>query len=370
MNDAGGEWRHHPGTHEQFAAEYMIEIRELARHSRRADFRRLLERFYQYTQYIRARASVPDPAGAVMKASGGTGVIDLYNNKSDLIRDAAAIAHIAACCHLLHSSTLALEQLRGKQLMSLAGQFLESCKNKPDDYRNKMIGKLHTMDAMRAMNLVRALGLLERANADMYQLGIGAADGTRDILSVHVQPSIRVQNRGGVEVFCLSAEKALAAETLVVDLDPAYREHYVKLGEDESMNVRGYCMKTVDALSIIPQENRRGRNLITGLRIDHRGIPEAGEFFSRLVPCLDDEADFLLTIGAGDTVQDYEGRINKFRELFEYLESSGLRPLLFKLHGSGTPAKQRHSLKIGNLRASSYQILYCKLVRDQLAGCC
>lgn len=368
MSDQPSELRFRPDTHERFASEYLIEIRELARISKRSSFPGILQRLADYPAFLATQASSPDPTGRVVRASGGSGMMDLYASKNDLIRDALATAHLTACCHLLHSSTLMLEQLRAAQLLPLAQQFLDSCKDQSEDYRNKMIGKLHAMDAIRTIQLVRALGLISRPTSEIYQLGIGAAEGTRDILSVHLAPSIKAIDCGGAVGYHLLAEKQLAAETIIVDLDPGYREHYENLNKDATMNVRAYNMKTEDALTLIPGDTQRGCNLITGLRIDHRMLPDAAEFFKRLVACLDEEADFLLTIGAGDTVQDFEGRIEKFRELFSGLEGAGLRPLLFKLHGPGSPAKQRYSLKVGNLRASSYQILYCRMNRVKLAA--
>lgn len=358
------ERRFHTGTHEHFASEYLIEIRELARISKRSSFADILQKLVDKATQV----SSPDAVGAVVSASGGGGVIDVYGSRSELIRDAFATAHLAACCHLLHSSTLTLKQLQARQLLPMAQQFLNSCQHQSNEYRTRMVGKLHAMDAIRSMQLVRALGLISRPSSETYQLGIGAAEGTRDILSVHVAPRIELIGRDETIVYRLLAEKQLAAETVIVDLDATYREHYENLNKDESMNVRAYNMATIDALALIPRDTRRGRNLITGLRIDHRMLADVREFFKRLVACLDEEADLLLTIGAGDTARDFEGRTEKFRELFAELKGAGMRPLLFKLHGPGSPAKQRHSLNVGNLRASSYQILYCRLDKAKLAA--
>jgi hypothetical protein len=355
--------RFSPGSHEQFATEYMTEIRDLVKAAESPEFDRLVERFSNYPEYLASRRALdPSPIDRVMAASAGTGVVDLARKKlSEEIHEALLMAHMAACCHLLHSSRLARSQFQRQVLVGLAQQFVQSCQGKPEDYRMRMVGKFHTMDTVRIMQLLRVLGLVTRPSQDMVQLGMGAADGTRDVLSIHLMPDIQVSSAQGGPFLSLRAEKRLPAEAIIVDADPVYAEQYEKLNEDPSNNVTAYNCDTMQALEAVSRNMARKRNFVTCLRIDHRMIPDAEAFLKQLAPCIDDDCDFVLSIGAGDTLDDFKGRVDTVAELFKALQGANLRPVLFKLHGPGSLGQQWRSLLFGNARASSYQILYCRL---------
>ena len=363
-NDA--PWRFHAGAHKQFAVEYLKEISGLAKAAALPEFDRFVSQLSDYEAFLSSRVRLSQPLSPVIAASNGTRIVDLATNNTK-IHEAMTFAHIAACCHLLHSSRLARSCLKRKTLLLMARQFLRSCENKPEDYRARMVHKFHTMDAMRTIQFLRALGLVTRPSSAMYQLGIGAAEGTRDVLSIHLVPRIDMSCETGGPFLTFRADQQTAAESIIIDAEPLYEEQYAALNQDDSMNVIAYNCDTLGVLKILPDEMPHKRNFVTALRIDHRGLPDVGEFFRYLGTCVDEDCDLVMTIGAGDTVQDFEGRIKKFGELFAALERVGLRPVLFKLHGPGSPAKQQKSLYYGNVRASSYQILYCKLSANALS---
>lgn len=366
MDTDNTHWRFSTGYHKQFAAEYLIEIRELANAAALPNFEHIASQFSNFQQYLESRAKLKSPLQSIIHASNGSGIIDVTTDNS-IIRDAMMAAHIAASCHLLHSSKLPLSSLKRTKLIPMARQFLKSCEGKAEDYRRRMVNKFHTMDAVRTIQFLRALGLVTRPSQEMYQLAIGSADGTRDILSIHLIPRIYITNESDSQFISLYADRQIAAETIIIDSATEYIEHYAELNNDETVNAIAYNRDTIDVLKVLPNELSHKRNLITGLRIDHRMLPDIEEFLKYLAPCIDAECDLILTIGAGDTVKDFEGRINKFKEIFSALKRAGLQPLIFKLHGSGSISKQQKSLYFGNVRASSYEILYCKIGANALS---
>ncbi|MAT64070.1 MAG: hypothetical protein CMN57_00300 [Gammaproteobacteria bacterium] len=360
------ELRYRPPSHERFCKDYLSEISLLARLSKRPDFAALLQCLSDHSAYLSECAAAPVTSAALTREAGAQQGIDPLSTRNAQLRTAFAIAHLAACCHLLHDSSLSLNQLRGDQLLALARQFLEASRHKPDEFRARIVGKLHAMDTMRSVQLLRNLGLFTRPTSELLQLGLGCGEGNRDLLFMHLAPRITLTRHGGDTLYRLSTTHETTPDSVIVDVDSRHREQFQSLEQNTELNVRAYNLPTPEALDTLRGEGRPPRNLVTGFRIDHRMLPDVREFLSRLTPCLDTEADLIFTIGAGDTPEDFEGRTRTFRTLHRELTLAGLQPLLFKLHGPGSPARQRHSLKVGNLGASSYQILYCSLIRERL----
>ncbi|NNL57486.1 MAG: hypothetical protein HKO71_07015 [Pseudomonadales bacterium] len=365
---ADSNLRFDPGTHEQLAAEYLVEIRELARIAKRPDFRQLLQRFDDYPGFVRQQSYRTGGIKEIIRASGGSGVVDFSRMKNGIFSEAFATAHLAAMCQLLHGSLLTLEQLQSKNILAPAKRFLDASKRKPEKFRVQLQGKLHAMDTMRSIHLLKALGLLSRPADELYQIALGAGTGVRDAVFLHFSPSIKVNSIDSQQKYHFEVKSLSAAETIIADVDPHYKEFYERLNTNSNPHLRAYNMNTAQALQQIEKDVEQRCNLVTGMRIDHRMFADLDEFFLRLWPCLDNDADLLLTIGAGDSVADFKGRLNAFQQTFSWLETASMQPLLFKLHGTGSPAEQRQSLISGNLRASSYQILYCKLEKNKLAA--
>ena len=96
-------------------------------------------------------------------------------------------------------------------------------------------------------------------------------------------------------------------------------------------------------------------------------IPDAGELLQHLCPIIDDDCDFILSIGAGDTPDAYQRRLNVVNDMFAKLEEAQLEPVLFRLHLGGSVQQQGSSIQFGSIAASSYEILYCRLNREALA---
>jgi hypothetical protein len=108
------------------------------------------------------------------------------------------------------------------------------------------------------------------------------------------------------------------------------------------------------------------RNLVVGLRIDHHMIPDAEKFLRLIGTVIDSNADLIFTIGAGNNVTEFEGRLSCFNKLFAALTRVGLKPVRLLLHGKGSTQEQRSRPNFGQLAYTSYQILYCKLQRDRM----
>ena len=108
------------------------------------------------------------------------------------------------------------------------------------------------------------------------------------------------------------------------------------------------------------------RNMVACLRLDHRMIPDGETFLRSTRKVIDEKADLIMTIGAGNNLEEFEGRLKCFDDLFSILTERQLKPIRILLHGKGSAAEQRNRPNFGQLAYASYQILYCKLDRARL----
>ena len=108
------------------------------------------------------------------------------------------------------------------------------------------------------------------------------------------------------------------------------------------------------------------RNLVVGLRIDHRKIPNAGDFLHQVTAVIAQSAELFLTIGAGNSQSEFEDRLRCFDDLFNAHSRAELKPLRILMHKQGSLEDQRSSPLFGNIEYTSYQILHCKLLRKKL----
>jgi len=355
------------GPPELFEKEYMAEITALSRITARPNFPELLEALSSYDEFLESvQHNAATRTQIATAGCRGQGIIDPTTTSDRVISEAFSISHLGACCLLLHGSELTLEQLRPPELLNLARQFAKSTAKRPEIARRAIIEKFHAMDTIRAVQFARTLGLLPLKTHAVHQLGIGSGEGSRDVLFTHMKPGITRISAHGKAGYRLTIRQEENADTILIDADPNLKEHYARLNNNEALSVSAHNGDTIEVLRELGRSPPRKRNLVTGFRIDHRMIPDVDEFLRALAPCLSEQACLIMTIGAGDSARDFEGRITVFRELCRRLQDTGHYPMLFSLHGKGNPGKQRQTLKIGNLRASSYELLYCTLDRQKL----
>ena len=72
------------------------------------------------------------------------------------------------------------------------------------------------------------------------------------------------------------------------------------------------------------------------LRIDHRMIPDSKNFLRLIGSVIDSTADLIMTIGAGNNLVEFEGRLRCFDEMFTSLVELGLKPVRILMHGRGS----------------------------------
>jgi len=282
---------------------------------------------------------------------------------------ATLTAHIAICCELLKDITVPLKFINNNDIPAV----LEIFKNHYGDLegnnntRNNLEFKLHSIDAFRSFQILKSLGLITAEPGKFKQLSLGAGSAKKDLRSIHLVPDL---TPGHGESFLFDIKETHAKDIVIIDGDPSRAEEYKKLCEDSSYPIYTINNDAIEALDKLTEnlaeKSMQKRNLVVGLRIDHQMIPDVPLFFDKLANCIDDTADFVITIGSGFSIEEFTGRTNVVKGLFDYLQEVGLEPVLIKLHGEGNLEEQWNSPSFGLKSITSFQILYCKLKLKKL----
>lgn len=344
----------------QLALSYLSEIRELNRASQLSIFNQTLSNLQDYARYLRHRKKIKAPMRAIIEASNGSRVINV-SKLTPFLQEAFYTAHLAACCVLNKGQQYSLLDMRNNKLMSKAQQYIMQPKFADAEKKRAILHRINNMDAVRTMQLLRATGLVTKQSSAMHQLALGAAGGLKDIYYVHALPSVTTEKINHVNSLSFDYQFQSVADVIVSDSDARFEQTYESYEKDESQSITGYVSDTMALLTELAKKNIKKRNLITMLRIEPAMISNTRDLLKNFIPLIDDSCDFVFSIGAGDSLEAYQNRIETTAELFKHLNEVKLQPVLFQMHHGGTAMEQGQSLQFGSMAASSFEILYCRL---------
>lgn len=297
------------------------------------------------------------------------GTIVNIGQQSEILTDVLLTAHLAICCELLDGVKIPLNGLRPANVESTLQTLLGKYKNikKGDAALQKLNSTLHSIDAFRTVQILKALGLYTIESKDMAQLSLGVGSGSKDLKSIHLQPELTILPDNSIE---FHVNQLHAKDVILVDGDPQREELFNTLNNNQDYPIVAINDNTSDTLlklpDILKERKLALRNTVIALRIDHRMIPDVIEFFRRLVSSIDDLSYLIVTIGSGFDIDDFKGRTTVIQNMYDFLKGIGLHPVLLKLHGKGTLEEQWNDHAFGLKSMTTYQILYCKLKKNIL----
>lgn len=369
---------------QQLASAYAQEADALGAIAMSPGFGNLISHYKDYDSYLDALNADSNHKKSVELLLKNNGVIDTAVPTKELAQ-LFCLAQIAACCELFKGSKIDAMQMNRDGMRALIEQGTETLRNipeitlitPPDQYSESQrsllngINIIQNVDTIRVMQVLKLLGLINEAASKTQQLSLGVGNGYRDLYGIHQSPKITAQQDGSRVRFLFETEERQASHTVLIDNDPVYASHFETLNSEEGPRVLALNTDADQALQTLAERQKTGgialRNLVLGLRIDHRMIPNSASFLQSIAGVTDMEADLVMTIGAGNNLAEFEGRLKCLDELFETLIASGHKPVRVLLHGKGSSAEQRSRPNFGQLAYTSYQILYCKLKRDLLS---
>lgn len=356
---------------------YFSEAKMLSTIAESGAFHEFLEQFADYRMFLQGRPDRNEAYEKIERTTDGAWVLDAHSAHNEFI-GALYTGHLAACCMLLKGSNFFPGQLRKGRLAPLLEEKLSRHEFAPSEVLKKLGTRFHTMDAVRTMQILRCLGLVTIATDQIEQLGLGAGGGDKDIWHLHFLPSISEAALNNVPsdsrdksvlVFDVSVENI--RDIVIIDADPQHGQQYRRWKELKAPRVIALNEYMDQALGKLPdileESNMNPRNMVTAIRLDHRMFPDVDQFLTKLHTSISDEADLILSIGSGHTLEDFEGRVNKINAFFNELRRLGMKPVLIKLHGRGSIEQQRNSQVFGVSGITTYQILYCRLLKSALA---
>ncbi len=347
-------------TGDQLTSSYIAEVDQFAKVTTLTEFKTILSYFSNYKKFLREKIRPRDPMPAIIDATNGNRILSVKDlNKT--MRYKFYAAQVAACCVLFKGEQYVNDMLNSQNIHDSAMNYITSIKQSGSGKSKDIMQRINALDSVRMIHLLRILGLLQRPSSKMYQLGLGAAAGIKDIYYVHAMPKITREKRNGINTLKFNYSQQSAADVILFDFDPRFKSTYDQYSRDPGLSVSGYIGETMDLLKIIANKDIKKRNLITMLRVEPAMIPDSSEFLRHLHPVIDKSCDLVLSIGSGDTAEAYKNRIDLMESMFNDLNKAGLSPVLIKLHNGGTLMEQASSLQSGSPIASSYEIIYCSL---------
>lgn len=326
----------------------------------------LLKRHFDYASYLLNTKTDPLKKDFTQFTASQNNIIHA-GDSHPYLKTALLSAHLSSCCELFNSYSYTREQLEISTFPLVIQAWLKQyAGNTP--MINQLSAPLHSMDAVRTIQILRNLSLVNIKSDNIRQISLGAGPADKDIQAIHAIPKISL-NKSEDSGILFEMQEKQAQNIIVSDNDPQRKELYARLS-DENKWLFALNIDTYDALEeaihLKESQNIGNRNFIVALRIDHRMLPDIALLFKRIAHCMDDSADLIISIGSGHTIDEYIGRINKIDEIFTFLNDNKQKPTLIKLHGNGTAEQQRSSNAFSSAQITSYQILHCKLKRKLL----
>ena len=368
---------------QQLASAYALEADAFGAIAMSPSFDGLIRQFNDYDSYLKRLNQDSKHRETVRSLLKNDGIIDTAVPTRELAQ-LFCLAQIAACSELFRGWEINSSQLNREGIRALVDQGSARIRNipeipletRPDQYSEAQrqllngVNVIQNVDTIRVLQVVKLLGLISIHASDIQQLSLGVGNGYRDLYGIHGVARISKKQEGASTILNFDMLEQQAAHTVLVDSDPTYHDHFENLNREEADRVLALNTEADQAMKTLGKKQLKLdlslRNLVVGLRIDHHMIPDAEKFLGLIATVIDSNADLIFTIGAGNNLMEFEGRLNCFDKLFAALTQIGLKPIRLLLHGKGSPQEQRSRPNFGQLAYTSYQILYCKLQRDRM----
>ena len=372
------QWATYSG--QQLAASFAQEADAFGAIAMSPGFENLLTQYHDYDSFLQTLNNDSNRKRSVDTLLSNNGIIDTAIPTQELAQIFCQ-AQIAACAELFNGWRINSSQFSREGILALAKQGSEGLVNipaipidiRPDQYSESQrqllngVNVIQNIDTVRIMQVLKLLGLITCHADETHQLSLGVGNGYRDLFGIHLTPRITTERDASSTNFYFETIEKRAAHTVLIDNDPVYKSHFDTLNREEGGRVLALNNDADLAFKLLEIEQKESnlmrRNMVACLRLDYRMIPDEEIFLRSTYKVIDEKADLIMTIGAGNNLEELEGRLKCFDNLFSILTERELKPVRILLHGKGSAAEQRSQPNFGQLAYASYQILYCKLDR-------
>lgn len=361
----------HKATYDELLQDFITEAMGLSFVFGSDMYLKLISRHEDYKAYLNTNKKSKVVKKFIREIRKKDGVI-WASNKSPILFDALCSSHFSSLCELFNKGFFSENVLDSDSLRNAITEQLSQYKNNEEKI-NSLYSSLDLLDGVRTIQILRMLSLVTIDTSGINQISLGAGLATKDIFSLHALPKInrKLDELSGYYSLHFHMLREDPASIIVSDNDPQRHDFYEEINNKNNTNQFALNVDTYEALKMLPELERNNnlapRNFIVALRIDHRMLPDIKLFFKLIYSCMDETADLVISIGSGFTLDDFQGRVEKIQEMFNYLDKLKLEPALIKLHDQGDIATQRATNKFSRWSLTTYQILHCKLKKKILA---
>jgi len=351
--------QHHTISYQLTREAYEAEIARLAQAINVLIRNKGISNIFSYRKYINKQCRSRAGINLIIENSKGSFIIDL-STKSEIIWSLINTAHIAACTSILKGQKFTEAQFQPATLQQNAINAFPAAEITSQENLDMIAGLLSRLDACRTAQILKIFGLFNKNPKSISQLALGCGSGINDIESIHQSCDVKKVNENATNFLSFDYTTPKPEKITLIDADTIHQdryEHYIK----NDPSVHGIVGDMLPSLDKLTSDNNKKYNLVSVLRMEHRMIPDIIRFFTKLYPLISKDCDFILSIGLGENLADFKARTKLVSDLYNFLNKAKLKPVVFKLHESGTLEHQQISIKFGHPILGTYQILYCKL---------
>ncbi|MDH5764376.1 MAG: hypothetical protein OEZ38_00060 [Gammaproteobacteria bacterium] len=275
--------------------------------------------------------------------------------------------NLAASCEVFNGWSIPLSTVD----ISMSDEFLNmaitsAIKTQPTLGQNMAV-RLNNADTIRVIQTLKILGLLTIA-PEHYQLSTGSSIGIRDRVATHLTPHIAMNPLTSGAPIKLSTIQSHAYDIVLIDNDINMKDTYEHLNSQKNIHAinKDVYIGLDEVSEAIACNALKPRTLITAYRLEPRAYTDIPGYISSIGRVIDSQADFITTIGSGDTDQEFIDRKRVINDLYSELLNRGMKPIRIKMYSGDSPQEQRSNPTFGLNQYASYEILYCKLSKEQL----
>ena len=274
-----------------------------------------------------------------------------------------ACANLAASCEVFNGWSMPLSAIDLSRADEYLNMAISDAVNTQTNLGQNMAVRLNNSDTVRVIQILRLLGILE-TGSECYQLATGSSIGIRDRIATHITPKISINHFLNNAPVQFSTVKANSNNIVLIDNDPNMKTAFEQLSISDSnihtINKDMYIGLDEAAKSITNNE-LKPRTLVTAYRLEPRAYADTSLYLSKIGGTIAAEADFITTIGSGDTDEEFKNRKQVIDDLYADLVNRGMEPIRIKMYKGETTKQQRFNPLFGLNQYASYDILYCKL---------
>jgi hypothetical protein len=343
---------------------YSYELKKLIELFQSDAGSEILSFFSNYDSFLKEKRS-SYLGENVLQAITNDNLIDALD-QSNAASKLFACANLAAGCEIFSGWSIPLSTIEIKQSDEYLNMAISSAIKTQPNLGQSMAVRLNNGDSIRVIQILKLLDLMD-TRPQCYQISTGSSIGIRDRIATHLTPCISINHFMNNAPVQFSTKKSQADDIVLIDNDANMKTVFDQLNaaQDNIHALNKDVYIGLDEVAESVANNKlKPRTLITAYRLEPRAYTDIKGYIDRIGRIIGPQADFVTTIGSGDTDREFKDRKQVLNDLHLDLIDRGMNPIRIKMYKGETIQQQRFSPLFGLNQYASYEILYCKLKKS------